>query len=475
VHDLPFSDHNKNAAVDRKRSSIMKAGSNLGASAWNNDSVHSRAPIFPCQKHPHTGSSSLRTFPQSSSGNSLSRLVESTTKSESDGEDSETYEKEEKQFPKTPNIVRRLLCEKDSKNRTEVLVTKGVEKESERDANDPETKTNGFSSKVLDLVDAETDNSFSFSKHGCRDPDTVALNSEDGSNAVLQSTVLGAIAMKQANLLGHRYDPLRYGRMKSSTAVAIRSRVIGGKARRKEQPTGAWIRTPHKLDNECEGEDSGDEDYVQQDDYEEDAEDEMTAQARLSHCLKALPAEFCTSAEALMNMDISHSSIAAAALEERGVEDGLLEPFEGSRRRCIKYESLPLRQYPENCPDLLYSYEQVFEIPIRRGGRKYIYCQFQAVVGQLARFAVAAQVVEPKLFALPGGLFQLAKDSKLIRALMGGFQLRAAPSTVYAKAVLLLRFCVLASQHFGKIECANTVPILCTIAETKNLLGGFAR
>jgi hypothetical protein len=179
--------------------------------------------------------------------------------------------------------------------------------------------------------------------------------------------------------------------------------------------------------------------------------------------------------EARMNMDISQSSLAAAALEERGVEDGLCEQFEGCRRRCIKYESLPLRQDPENCPDLLYSYEQVFEIPIRRGGRKDTYCQFQAAVGQLARFAVAAQVVEPKIFALPGGLFQLAKDSKLIRAFMGGFQLRAAPSTVYSKAVLLVRFCALASQHFGKIECANTVPILSTIAETKNLLGGFAR
>jgi hypothetical protein len=128
-----------------------------------------------------------------------------------------------------------------------------------------------------------------------------------------------------------------------------------------------------------------------------------------------------------MDMDISQSSLAPAALEDRGVEDGLCEQFEGCRRRCIKYESLPLRQGPENCPNLLYSFEQVFEISIRRGGRKDTNCQFQAALGQLARFAVAAQVVEPEKFALPGGLFQVAKDSKLIRAFMGGFQLRAAP------------------------------------------------
>jgi hypothetical protein len=88
---------------------------------------------------------------------------------------------------------------------------------------------------------------------------------------------------------------------------------------------------------------------------------------------------------------------------------------------------------------------------------------------------VAAQVVEPEKFALPGGLFQVAKDSKLIRAFMGGFQLRVAPSIVYAKVVLLVRFYVLASQQFGNIECAITVPILGTIAETKNLLWGLAR
>jgi hypothetical protein len=91
---------------------------------------------------------------------------------------------------------------------------------------------------------------------------------------------------------------------------------------------------------------------VQQGDDEEDAEDEMTAQVHLSHCLRTFPAYFFTSAEERMDMDISKSSLAPAALEERGVEDGLCEPFEGCRRRCIKYESLPLRQGPENCPNL---------------------------------------------------------------------------------------------------------------------------
>jgi hypothetical protein len=91
---------------------------------------------------------------------------------------------------------------------------------------------------VLDFVDAETEKTVSFSKHGCRDPDNVAMNSEERSNAVLHCTVIDAIAMKQTNLLGQGYGPLRYGRMKSPNAVAVKSRVIGGKARRKEQQPG---------------------------------------------------------------------------------------------------------------------------------------------------------------------------------------------------------------------------------------------
>jgi hypothetical protein len=98
----------------------------------------------------------------------------------------------------------------------------------------------------------------------------------------------------------------------------------------------------------------------------------VIAQVRLAHCLRALPADFFTSAEARMDKDVSQSSLAASAFEERGVEDGLCEPFDGSRRRCLKYESLPLRQDPENCPDLLYAYEQVFEISISRGEKRYI-------------------------------------------------------------------------------------------------------
>jgi hypothetical protein len=475
-HEVRFGGDKKNTAVDRRPSSTLKSDPYLSAWARKHDSVLFRAPLCPGPKHPHTGSPVPRQLFQSSQGNSLSRLAESTIMSQSDEEDSKTYEKEEEQFTETPNIVPGLHCQMKAKKGAEVLATDGVEKEFEHDAKDSETKTEGISSEVLDLIDTETKNTFSFRKHGCRDPGAVALNSEVGSMAVLQRTVLDDIASKQASLLGLRYDPLRYGRIKSSTAAAGGSRGKGGRARRNEQQSGtAWIQPSYKYDNELEGEDSGDEDYIQKEEEAEDEEDEMTAQVRLTHCLRALPADFFTSAEARMDMDLSQSSLAATALEELGVEDGLCDPFDGSRRRCIKYESLPLRQDPENCPDLLYAYEQIFEIPIRRGGKKDTYRQFQAAVGQLARFAVAAKVVEPENFALPGGLFQLAKDSKLIRAFMGGFQLRAAPSTVYSKAVLLVRFCALSTQHFGKIECANTVPVLSAIAETKNLLGGFAR
>jgi hypothetical protein len=73
-------------------------------------------------------------------------------------------------------------------------------------------------------------------------------------------------------------------------------------------------------------------------------------------------------------------------------------------------------------------------------------------------------------FCSPGGLFQLATNSRLIRAFIGGFQKQAKASTVYSKATLLGSLCKMARQHFGKISAADTPAILSCVDETENLL-----
>jgi hypothetical protein len=142
-------------------------------------------------------------------------------------------------------------------------------------------------------------------------------------------------------------------------------------------------------------------------------------------------------------------------------------------RRCAPYVGLTLFHSPENCPDLLYCYEQIYEIRIQRGGRQEGYSQFKAVAGQLARFAVAAEVVTAEEFCSPGGLLQLATNSRLIRAFIGYFQKHAQASTVYSKATLLGTLCKMARQHFGKIAATDTPATLRCVDETTNLLGAF--
>jgi hypothetical protein len=86
------------------------------------------------------------------------------------------------------------------------------------------------------------------------------------------------------------------------------------------------------------------------------------------------------------------------------------------RGRCLRYAGLLLRHPPLNCPDMLYCYERSFKVKIRRGGRKEAYHQFKAAAGQLSRFSVAAEVANAEILGKPGGLFDLVRHSRLIRA-----------------------------------------------------------
>jgi hypothetical protein len=192
-----------------------------------------------------------------------------------------------------------------------------------------------------------------------------------------------------------------------------------------------------------------------------DSEDDCvgTAESRWRRYLRRLPDDFFSSPEARMQNPRDGGPL--------GVDDG--------RRRCVPYVGLSLSHSPVNCPDLLYCYEQIYEMRIQRGGRPDGYSQFKAVSGQLARFAVAAEVVTADTFCSPGGVLQLATNSRLIRAFIGGFQKQAKASTVYSKATLLGSLCKMARQHFGKICAADTPAILSCVDETENLLGAFRR
>jgi hypothetical protein len=178
-----------------------------------------------------------------------------------------------------------------------------------------------------------------------------------------------------------------------------------------------------------------------------------------------------------MEVSTSHGcSQADFGLEYADFEDGLDHgPFDRSRRRCSPYASLALSHEPENCPDLRYVYEQQYEMHIQRGAPKDGYHQFKSAAGQLARFAVATEVVEVEQFARPGGLFQLTISSDLVRGFIGGFQNSEQPSTVSAEATLLVRLCRFARQYFGKIPGARTPSILAHIDKTANILSRYCR
>jgi hypothetical protein len=141
---------------------------------------------------------------------------------------------------------------------------------------------------------------------------------------------------------------------------------------------------------------------------------------RWERYLRMLPADFVCSAEARMQK-VGGSTAATSLSEDVDVENGSARLLDGTRRRCVSYAGLALCHAPENCPDLIYVFDQVYEIKIRRGGRKEGYHQFRGVVGQLARFAVAVDIVPAESFAIAGGLFELATSSKLVRAFIGGF------------------------------------------------------
>jgi hypothetical protein len=164
---------------------------------------------------------------------------------------------------------------------------------------------------------------------------------------------------------------------------------------------------------------------------------------------------------------------ADAGLEQIRVENaGGASVFEGSRSRIAQYK-VP-KTSKENCPDLMYVYEQECEIQIRRRGKLDGYGQFRTLSGQLARFAVAVEVAEAEAFGRPGCIFQLATSRDVDSTFMGGSQAHAQAGTVYSKAFLLLRLCRLARQHFRKIADPGTAAASSRIDETRNLLGGFS-
>jgi hypothetical protein len=265
-----------------------------------------------------------------------------------------------------------------------------------------------------------------------------------------QTMTLDRIATEQSELLGERNRPETWRKSGTQDRSTALSNDLGGEVDDENE--------------ECEDTEESEGRFVAP----------ASAVSRWERYLRTLPADFFRSAEARMQT-VGDSTAAASFAGENGVENVGNRLLDGTRRRCMSYAGLSLCHAPENCPDLLYVYEQVYEIKIRRGGRKEGYQQFRGVAGQLARFAVAVDVVPAESFSKAGGLFELATSSKLVRAFIGGFQTNAQASTVYSKATLLGLLCRMAKLHFGKITSAETAAVLSSIDETTNLLGSFRR
>jgi hypothetical protein len=280
--------------------------------------------------------------------------------------------------------------------------------------------------------------------------------SEGGGGCAV--SVLDRLIDQQSSMLGARNDPSVWD------VYHRRAMVVSAARRRGSRGSMRWE------DGDSESSES---------------ESETTALSRWSRYLKTLPKDFFSSAEARMQAATSHGETGSELAGEQvraGRQQHVEEVEEeesmhgAGRRRCTPYAGLILQHTPVNCPDILYCYEQCYEMKIRRGGRREGYSQFKAVAGQLARFAVAVEVASAPSFAEAGGLFVLVRSSRLIRAFIGGFQQHAQASTVYSKATLLGGLCRMAKQHFGKVAAAGEIAsIVSHIEETLNLLGGFRR
>jgi hypothetical protein len=297
--------------------------------------------------------------------------------------------------------------------------------------------------------------------------------------------VLERVMADRRDRVGFRNDPLNLSRTRFSS---LSTEKVNNRMKRGIRTPRIRAQQDYVLE-ESEGEgyvenarrqqtyEEIDKDYTVHDDDDEFLEMEMSPSLLWDQYLRdklRRDPEFFTSAEARMEKNAAHESHAAANLSNWVVGEGQVNSLlKGSRGRCLSYSGLDITK--ENCPDLLYVYEQEYEIQIRRGGNLDGYRQFRTLSGQIARFSVAVEVVQADSFPIPGGLFQLAVSSDLIRAFVGGFQAQAQASTVYAKVVLLGRLCRMAKQHFGKISGAQTASVLSRIDETRNLLGGFSR
>jgi hypothetical protein len=293
------------------------------------------------------------------------------------------------------------------------------------------------------------------------------------------SETLRRLVEERRNILGMRNDPLRcirrhvtdeprYGRGRSGGVSDIRMR-------RRQRTARAYLRYSHDSSSEDGVQDMGDQyDPGMEGETDEDGEEaQVSSITRLTGYLRSLPPDFFTSAEARMETEGSESQ-AAVQMGQGTIMD--LGEYNYSRKRAKKYDAFGLEHEPENCPDLRYVYEQQFEISIQRGRTVEPYRQLKTAVGQLARFAVAVDVVEAEIFAEAGGLFQLTTSSELIRAFIGGFQAMREASTVATKSSLLAVLCRMAKLYFGRSEASpETSQALYRVDETLNLLAGFRR
>jgi hypothetical protein len=295
-----------------------------------------------------------------------------------------------------------------------------------------------------------------------------------------KSVVLHRVMENRRERLGTRNDPLRCLKTRRPGSNTQPRLGTGTHRRFPRQSRSCRVLADESDEHEFSGgADAECSDYAPENEEEESEEEkeEETPTLLWAQYLRTLLSrapDFFTSAEARMESEATEGSQAAVGLAMGGVEDASRAGvFEGFPSRSAQYKGLETSK--ENCPDLRYVYEQEYEIQIRRGGKLDGYRQFRTLSGQLARFAVAVEVSEAEAFARPGGLFQLTTSSDVIRAFIGGFQAHAQAGTVYSKAVLLLRLCRLARQHFAKITDPGTAAVLSHIDETRNLLYGFSR
>lgn len=148
--------------------------------------------------------------------------------------------------------------------------------------------------------------------------------------------------------------------------------------------------------------------------------------------------------------------IAATPLEFLYSDEARMRKPPGSTQlvsgSVVKNKYLSVRVTQANCSDIDYVWKRTFGLTSRRTSAQEnrAWSQFQVAMGQLARFAIANEELEPGELCKPGNVFEIASQRFVFEVFIGPFAMHGTESTACNKSQHCLRFCESAKDFFSE-------------------------